>query len=635
VIAGHHGGLPWAEELQSLLVAGPTAGQAAAIGCLDRLGISIDPVDPREVVAPWAVPSSRADERGLQELELWLRMVFSALVDADHLDTEAHFRPERAALRDRGQAGVGELWARLQDARSVELGARSGDPVAAARARILDEVLAVAGREHGWFDLTAPTGSGKTITGLAFALAHARVNGLRGVVMAVPFVSVTEQVAGVYRSLLDRPGERVVVEHHSGLAAGDGDGWQTGEGLWARLATENWDSPVVVTTTVQLLESLFHNRTGKVRKLHRLAGSVIIVDEVQSIPWRLLEPTLEVLRSLVANYGCSVVFSSATPPPFDRIGDSSAAPPVSLVDPEWFASFQRVEATYLPGPLTHADLADLLATEAGAAGGAGLVVLNTIRDARQVAGHLAGVEGLLYLSTRLCPAHRRAVLREATRRFAAGEPSVVVSTQLIEAGIDIDVPVGIRVVGPIPSIAQVAGRVNRHGLRDSGRLLVVELDGGRVPPDEYRLGTSIASDLLRAGHDPLGLGTLELFYDRFLDTARGNLDLHGIQDARRYRNYPKVAELYRLIVDDTVGVLVAYGGFDPWSVEVPDDPGRRRGLARSLQPYTVSLRRREFDLAREAGTVQPVGGGWLWVWRGAYDDRFGLMVDQETEAVIW
>jgi CRISPR-associated endonuclease/helicase Cas3 len=498
----------------------------------------------------------------------------------------------------------------------------------------MDEVLASATERPGWFELTAPTGSGKTITALAFALAHASVHGMRRVVMAVPFVSVTEQVAGVYRSLLDRPGSQAVLEHHSGSTDSGGDA-QSGEGLWARLATENWDAPAVVTTTVQLLESLFSNRPNKARKLHRLAGSVIIIDEVQSIPWRLLEPTVEVLRSLVRNYGCSVVLSTATQPPFHRIGDASDAQPQALVRTSWFAHFRTVEATFVAEPLTHDALASRLVAESRHTGGQGLVVLNTIADARRVAGHLAGVDGLSYLSTRLCPAHRRAVLADATRRLGGGQACVLVSTQLIEAGIDIDVPVGMRVVGPIPSIAQVAGRINRHGLRKTGRLLVVELVDGKTPPDEYRLGTTIAADLLRAERDPLDPATLEEYYDRFLDAARAKLDLHGIQDARLHRNFPKVSEAYRLIVDDTVGVVVRYAGFDPSALTIPSEPAARRALHRQVQPYLVSLRRPEFDSARRNGTVRSLAGEWLWAWEGPYDDVFGLSPDRATEAVIW
>jgi CRISPR-associated endonuclease/helicase Cas3 len=558
--------------------------------------------------------------------------VFSALIDADRLDTEAHFRPgyrpETVAMP------IGDLDARCGHRRAAAVAGRRQDPVAAARAAMFDEVMDHADGPRGWFELTAPTGSGKTIAALSFALRHAAANGQRRVVAAVPFISVTEQVAGVYRELLDGRdgGQPVVLEHHSGLVSDSDSGG--GTGLWSRLAAENWDAPVVVTTTVQLLESLFHNSPTRTRKLHNLAGSVLVLDEVQSVPWRLLEPTLDVLRELVRSYGCSVVLSTATQPPFAKMGDTDGASPRQLVSRRWFEVFDRTSVHTVPNPLPWRAFAERVAAESDRCGGQCLVVVNTIADARVLCGHLEDRLGLVYLSTRLCQAHRVDVLTGVTDALQRGQPCTLVSTQLVEAGIDIDFPVAVRAFGPIPSIAQVAGRVNRHGLRDRGTLVLIDPAEGHVPPEEYALGTAIGRQLLRAGADPLDPDTIAVYYDRLLHAANDKLDKRGIQRDRAARKFKTVARNYRLIADDTTPVLVAYGRFQPDRLTVPEDPGQRRRLLRSWQRYTVSLRDREFQRCQEAGLIEERSSG-VWIWHGHYDSRWGLVTDRDTEEGIW
>ncbi len=510
----------------------------------------------------------------MRRLELWLRFVFSALIDADRLDTEAHFRP--GYRPDTVAVPVADLDDRCGRRRAAAVVGRRHDPVAAARAGMFEEVMAHAGGPRGWFELTAPTGSGKTIAALSFALRHAAANGQRRVVAAVPFISVTEQVAGVYRDLLDSTdgdeGVPVVLEHHSGLVTESDSGG--GAALWSRLAAENWDAPVVVTTTVQLLESLFHNAPTRTRKLHSLAGSVLVLDEVQSVPWRLLEPTLDVLRELVRSYGCSVVLSTATQPPFAKMGDVEGVPPRQLVGRGWFEVFDRTSVDVVADPLSWKAFAERVGAESDRCAGQCLVVVNTIADARELCGHLQGRRGLVYLSTRLCQAHRVDVLAGVSAALERGEPCTLVSTQLVEAGIDIDFPVAVRAFGPIPAIAQVAGRVNRHGLRERGTLVLIDPAQGHVPPEEYALGTAIGRQLLRAGADPLDPDTIAVYYDRLLHAADDKRDMHGIQRDRAALKFKTVAGNYRLIADDTTPVLVAYGDFEPGRLQVPEDPVR-------------------------------------------------------------
>lgn len=636
-IRGHHGGLPAFDSFRGLLSAGPDPGQRAALQwAMESELLDGRSLDRATLIPAWAL---ERDAAGKRCRELWLRMLFSALIDADRLDTEAHFDPERVEARSVAPATPTVLEQRFARSLRATIAVRAADPVAAIRTRIFQEVVGRAEAPRGWFTLTAPTGAGKTIAGLGFALRHANHHGLRRIVMAVPFVSVTEQVASVYRSLLDAddrvPGENTtVVEHHSGASCDTSES-QHGAGLWNRLATENWDAEVIVTTTVQLLESLFDNRPSKVRKLHNLADAVIVIDEAQSVPWRLVEPTVDVLRELVDHYGCSVVLSTATQPPLHELAPLADTTLTELAGTGWASQLRRVESQFVNERLAWEEIADLSASEAAAHAGQCLVVLNTIADARTLARSLHGTPGLSHLSTRLCMAHRADVLRDVNTRLSADEPCVLVATQLVEAGIDLDFPVALRALGPLPAVAQVAGRVNRHGLRAMGRLVLVDPREGRTPPDEYAIGTQITRDLLRQGADPLEPSTLDRYWSRFVDACASTVDKYDIQRRREFLDFPTVADRYQLITDNTTPVLVPYADFRPDTLAIPDDPARRRSLLRRLQPYLVHLRQHELDRARGAGQILELGAGWLIGWRGPYDPFLGLQSDSSTEAMIW
>jgi CRISPR-associated endonuclease/helicase Cas3 len=281
------------------------------------------------------------------------------------------------------------------------------------------------------------------------------------------------------------------------------------------------------------------------------------------------------------------------------------------------------------------DVVSRILDEADRHNGQCLAVFNTVRDAREVTGLLAPRVGLVHMSTRLCPRHRAKQLELVHRLLAADQPCIVVATQVIEAGIDVDFPVGLRAFGPMPAIAQVAGRVNRAGRTPGARLVLVDPADGHVPPDEYRVATDITRDLLRQGRDPLDPASLDEFYDRFLHVASDKFDFWGIQRERELLNFARVAELYRVIVDETVPVVVPFEDFDPFDVKIPDDPRRRRDLYRQIQPYCVSLRRREFDRALAVGMAVPIEMG-LHAWVGGYDPQLmGLQSERSEEALVW
>lgn len=621
-IAGHHGGLPNLAGLKSSMSVERIAehnrqGISAAAGEADL--VCTAPSKLKEVLSPRGTGAG-----AMRELELTTRVLFSCLVDADFLDTEAHFDPDRAGLRQSSSLGMIALQERLHAATPSLLAARSEDVVADRRRQLLNSVLERSTLPPGLFTLTAPTGSGKTVMALSFALDHARRHGLKRIVMAAPYVSITEQTADVYRSLLD-DGDAVVLEHHSGIRG-------SRDSMVARLAAENWDAEVVVTTTVQLLESLFSNLPSRCRKLHRLTRSVIIIDEAQSIPFGLLDPTLDLLNTLVARFGATVIMTTATQPPFDRLRSMRGVDITELVDDpaEWSARFARVALDYRPEPLVLADVPEIAAAEARQHDGQALVVLNTIDDASAVARSLTGLDGLVYLSTRLCPLHRRRVLADVRERLRTGRSCLLVATQVVEAGVDVSFPVAIRAMGPAIALTQVAGRVNRHGELGTGRLVVVDPSDGGCPPGDYAVGRDISRHLLHDGIDVLSEPGVREYYDRLSANMNDRFDSKGIQIERELLAYEKVAAQYRLIEKDMVSVLVDYR-------DALDVLGRARALPgraamRLLQPYLVSMRAPMAKQMREAGLIVPIRDFTLVErWVGSYSDVFGLEATAPSE----
>lgn len=529
-----------------------------------------------------------------------VRMLFSALVDADYLETEAHFRRSPDGRKTHRPAAPGlasdEALARVE-ARLAELARESAAArtVNDLRTDLAQACLAAADLPPGLFTLTAPTGAGKTLAMLAFALRHAREHGLRRVVVAIPFLSILEQTARIYRELLEPAfGDRYLVEHHSlagthrrpatALEAGTADD----SGRTGRLLTENWDAPVVVTTSVQILESLFSNRPSACRKLHRLARSVLLFDEVQTLPPELAVPTLAALSRLTERYGSSVVFATATQPAFDHLHRRVAelAPqgwqPREIV-PSGLRLFERARRVRIDWQATEPRSWEALATELEETGTA-LCIVNLKRHARRLAEILAHrqVPGLLHLSTNLCPAHREEVLAEVRRRLDAKEPCLLVSTQCVEAGVDVDFPRVFRALAPLDAIAQAAGRCNRNGLQDEGlvRVFLPEDDGKPLyPPGGYGQGASATLSLLRQrGSEGMDIQSTALFREYYLllyglrgitEGDRGKA--RKLAEAMQAKDFQQTAELFRLIDQDAVNVVVPY------------DPEAFAGLASDLE----------------------------------------------------
>lgn len=649
-IAGHHGGLPDTSELGSR-IANVDSSPLLDAACEDGAA-----------VIGLAVPAIAGHVRRLPlNFDLHTRLLFSCLVDADALCTEQFVEPEKSALRVPRPLDAVALARRL-DAHLCTMN-REG-PVNALRREVLVACRAAGALEPGFFSLTVPTGGGKTLASMAFALehvkAHAKAHGLRRILYVIPYVSIIEQNADVFREAL---GEEWVLEHHS-LAQVEHDERRVGEetvdpaAVSARLATEDWDAPVVVTTTVQFFESLFSNRPGACRKLHNIARSVVIFDECQTLPPPMLEPILDMLRGLTEHWGVSMVFCTATQPAFGRSERLPAGlDNVREIAPDPQALFCALRRTRVHWPKSEGDVWDFARVSdemLRAPDRQALCVVNTKAHARELFevlrnqlelpgdGRLAGA-GLFHLSTAMFPAHRTATLKAIRARLHGRLPCLVAATQLVEAGVDLDFPVVLRALAPMDSIAQAAGRCNREGSRAEGgevHVFVPEHDMG--PPGWYETAREVTRALLRAGepdiHDP------ELYRRYFKKLyPLGDLDARGIQGKRRNLAFAEVAEAFHIIDKATVSVAVR---------EFPDRCGdvglvedllaevRRRGapsreILRKLQPYTLNLYRNAFDAAHAMGHIHEfVPSLWVLEGRHAYREEVGVDIEESIAFIV-
>jgi len=665
LIAGHHAGLDnWEDGLKQRL-ASPDAQREfneaiAANPPPDMLAVKVDlpPLTSLPIHAREAIPGRFA---------LWARMLFSALVDADFLDTEAFMNLAATQRRAGKELTPAELLACFDAhmARKVEAVAADGlanSPVNRQRAVVLQACRDKARGAPGTYTLTVPTGGGKTLASLAFALTHAAAHGKRRVVMAIPYTSIIEQTAEVYREVFASLGDDVVLEHHSNADSSEG-----AETARSRLACENWDAPVVVTTNVQLFESLFARKTSRCRKLHNLCDSVLVIDEAQLLPVEYLQPVVDVLRLLVMDHGVTVLLCTATQPTlteqrrFGGQGLRGYAPGevTAVIDDEasLYCALQRVQVKLPPDLKTPQSWADTAAQVVQHE--AVLAIVGRRADAKTLYDELrreAGPEGLWHLSALMCPQHRSEVIadikaalqhrREALARGEQAAPVRVVSTQLVEAGVDLDFPVVYRALAGLDSIAQAAGRCNREGRLARGELHVF------VPPKAPQPGLlrqaaqacTAVWDGLTPGDDPLALERIGRYFGRLYADAH-SLDAKGICEALKLQidtqdralavRFRDAADAFRLI-DEKDAATVFVRWYSPrcrWDVgmliHTLQRDGPERWLMRKLQRYGVTIYQHDLQRLLVCGDVQEVGPG-LYVQTESdvfYDPVLGARLD--------
>jgi len=615
VIAGHHGGLPDGISTDSCLGSRLEKTVPDYSACPQSL------LQRQELTLPFPI-----DPRGAaMRISLFIRMLYSALVDADFLDTERFMDGPRHRDR-RGYKTIDEIPKVFSEKLKALQDQAPDTTVNGQRRRVLAQCLSKAEEDTGLFSLTVPTGGGKTLSSMAFALKHAMKHGFKRVIYVIPFTSIIEQNAAIFRDMI---GENAVLEHHSSFEP-------DGEDHRSRLAAENWDAPIVVTTNVQFFESLFANRSSRCRKLHNIAESIVILDEVQSLPAPYLLPCLEVLRELAASYRTSIVLCSATQPAIQKRNDfANGLEGVREIvdDPQALAVRLKRTNVKILAQITDAMLAGRLMSHEQV-----LCIINTRKHARDLYLSMQEREELYHLSALMCPVHRSQKLAEIRQKLKENQPCRVISTQLIEAGVDIDFPVVFRAMAGIDSIAQAAGRCNREGRHQEGQVFVFEPETG-IPGGHFRQTAQAAQWVIRHhANDVLSLATIEDYFKQYYWTKGDGLDekqiLNTLQSGCKNGDFPfkTIAEKFRLIENEMQPVVIPFDDKARSLIDKLEHGNYPVSVARRLQPYTVSIYRHQWQTLQTAGSVELMADTFpVLIDEALYRDDTGLVVDDPND----
>lgn len=637
LIAGHHAGLPdWIGGRGALRF----RLQEGDVELQESLAAEI----PSDILTG-SCPGLHAAAKDSNSISLWMRLLFSCLIDADCLDTELYMSRDKAS----GRATTLTLETLNRRFFHALSDFRDGAPrttLNEIRDAVFKNCLSEAEQKPGLFSLTVPTGGGKTLSSLAFALRHAEVHHKSRIVFAIPFTSIIEQNASVFREIL---GKDAVLEHHSNLDAVPGT-----DNSWSRLASENWDAPLIITTNVQLFESLFSSRTSRCRKLHNLVNAVIVLDEAQQIPRDYHEPITQVMRQMSEHFGVTWLLCTATQPElgeqrdaFDRLQLKGLGAVREIVPrPHDLANaLKRVDIVFpeLDSEPTGWDvLASKVSNEPCV-----LAIVNTRNNARDLFNLLPADGDNLHLSANMCAEHRSGVIAEIRQRLnarAAGDSRAlrVVSTQLIEAGVDVDFPVVFRAMAGLDSIAQSAGRCNREGRLDGRGRVEVFLPEQMAPPGFLRQCEQTTLKMWKAGQlfDPLDPGTIRHYFAEL--NRKGDRDKHDICKLLRAEqtsdpaidiSFREAAKRFRLIDDNGVGVIVPYC---PAGMELSpiyqlvgmlETHGSERWINRKLQRYSVTLPEAFAKKLESCGALYSRAGKFI-VEESHYDAVWGLQPPQ-------
>lgn len=651
-VAGHHGGMPDGDKLIQRFSEFERGDKPSADVWCDEVPMP-QVMPPAQLVSDFSeVDKAKVEDELRYRLAFLTRMTFSCLVDADYLCTERFMNNEAReslsqssieSLRDRHESLLSGFYPPTGKLNTLRCG-------------LLDECLGAAYKPRGIFTLTAPTGAGKTHAFMRFALNHAVANGMRRVIVAQPFTALIEQTADVYRAVF---GSENILEHHSNFDYGaellleKSSKVADGIGDRLRLAAENWDAPIVVTTNVQLFESLYSNKPSRCRKLHNIAGSVIILDEAQALPSSYLIPCIKVLAELVRNYGCSVVLSSATQPVLDKYLDAEGYAATELCQdvPALFSALNRVTYERL-GRVSDDELAEKLLEQESA-----LCIVNSRKQALNLyellKGGLSDDRHIFCLTTLMYPQHRKAVLRQINDCIKQlGQPCIVVATSLIEAGVDLDFPTVFRAVSGVDSMVQAAGRCNREGKLDPADSHVYLFESGEkyVIPPEVRERADVSRGVLGngSGIEPVQIGAPAIVHSYFeqlvffkgedaLDKKKvvKSLSEYAMPQGMPYIPFDSVAQEFKLIEDGSYQVII------PGDEIVAELDALKLGVAtrsdmRSLARHSVSLYEHDLKALLQSGDVAKEGTSFVLANASKYSFETGLDVSTRGgEALFW
>ena len=627
-------------KLMAFCIAGHHAGLANGNGEGDnrrtlkqrlalQFGVDIPALDnmwQQEIKLPetLSAPPLKADaHHPFFSYAFFTRMLYSCLVDADYLDTEAFYSnlenkaaerggyPDLNALQHNFNQFINDFRRRIAQAPEQTEAEKRNAALNRLRSEILDHAVEQAAQPQGLFTLTVPTGGGKTFTSMAFALEHAKQHGMRRVIYVIPFTSIIEQNAAEFRKAFGELGEQAVLEHHSTFDDGKLQNEATKDKL--RLASENWDAPIVVTTAVQFFESLFADRSSRCRKLHNIAGSVIILDEAQMLPLNLLLPIMQAIKELAQNYRCSLVMCTATQPAVQaENGFYRGFENVREIAPKPTALFDKLRRTTVQHIDTQTD-ADLLAKLGEHP--QMLVIVNNRRHARSLYDQAKHLDGTFHLTTLMCAKHRSQKLDEIRGRLKNDEPCRVIATSLIEAGVDVDFPLVMRAEAGLDSVAQAAGRCNREGKRPSENSFVwifAPEEQWKAPPE---LATQAAVMRLTAdsfSDDLLSTQAVAAYFAELYQLKGSELDNKTIlkmhNDTGQSLDFPfqAIADKFRMIESHMQPLIIPFDNEAENLISCLHHADHIGGLLRKLQPYTVQIPEKALAELYKAGRIEPI-----------------------------
>lgn len=623
-IAGHHAGLPdWSPEGQHAQSAlSFRFARTETTGLSQEIKTAVAAENPGN--PPW-----KFDIKGL-DLSLWIRMLFSCLVDADFLDTEAYMDREKAEKRG-GYLSMNELLILFNKHMAKKTESAEKTPINNLRQIILSDCRKAAENAQGIFSLTVPTGGGKTLSSLGFALEHAVKHKLDRVIYVIPYTSIIEQNAEVFSKAV---GDDQVVEHHASL---DEDESTTK----SRLSAENWDAPIIVTTSVQFFESLFAAKTSRCRKLHNIANSVVVLDEAQLIPVEFLSPIIQTIELLSKRYKVTFVISTATQPALEcrpEFKEFKGLPFGSVREiindvPKLYRELKRVNVETPADwkkPRTYEEISKELISEPRV-----LCIVSDRKSCRELFKLMP--KGTYHLSALMCGQHRSDTISLIKDKLKnSKEPVRVISTQLVEAGVDLDFPVVFRARAGLDSIAQAAGRCNREGKLTTGLgRVVVFIPPKNAPPGILRKAADTTETMLKSGlSDPLDHENFEKFFANLYWMAN-SLDKMGIVDLLKTDKeecgiqFRTAAEKFRIIDDSQQHTILVPYGKGKELIDLLKNKGPERWIFRKLQRYSVNVYKNDFLSLKTKGLVDEISPGVFALnFDTGYDYQMGLLVDE-------
>ena len=568
-------------------------------------------------------------ENGFQR-ELFIRYLFSVLTDSDWLSTEEHFDPGKSALRPERTLPVDFMLGKLEE----EFAAKSNiGEINALRNQARNQVVDKALLTTGCYSLALPTGMGKTLTSLAWALRHAKRNNLKRIIIVLPYISIIDQTARELKRIF---GEEWILEHHSSYNEGQKSATDKNEDYSAeqkrkQLACENWDFPVIVTTTVQFFESLFSNKPSKCRKIHNIAESVVIFDEVQTIPKEIVLPTLGMLNDVQTVMRTSFLFCTATQPAYEkRPGFDGITTITHLIEDPGILYDKTKRITYNLladlASVTYSQLTEAVLEHNQSA----LVIFNTKKDALEFFTLIESDEtwdAKYHLSTAMCPVHRKKTIKNIKADLDSKMKILVVSTQLIEAGVDFDFPLVFRALAPLEAIIQSAGRCNREGkMAGYGNVFLFVLQDARYPNKTYQACAGYAAELLQSDIEQLySHNVFEKYYASVFALYIDQTKQQGISNARKEFNFETVNDSYHYLDDHSEGLFIY--NYNEESRQLLHSLQYKEYLSRddyrAMQPFTVQAYENFIFQNSEDVKTSPHG---FKIWYGNYDPATGISV---------